>query len=389
VFGSSSVALEIISADGRQARSAWSVFSSYSGDPANAPDGPEVVDLRAISGNRFAVAGRAGASKYAIVRGDGTVESEATHGFLARLFHRFSPTGEIVTKPGSITDAYREPAAPATSIYVEDAFEVLGDGDTIAVGLLDVRGKARLVAQRFDGSPADANDTPGSARIVNGGAELVVRGTAAADRVSVRYHAGAFRVRINDAPPQVFASRDFDRLTIIADGGDDAVDVRLGATDKPASIRGGTGNDRIFADFVTLAIQGDAGDDVIRAGPTRNVGGTEGRIEGGDGRDSLVGSDEIYGGAGDDTLVGTDAYEAVTGFPGHLYGEDGNDRIYGRAGGGRSLYGGNGDDTLVGATTETGFNGGAGVDVAYFTLRRPQFDEFNFNDIERRRQLAI
>lgn len=120
-------------------------------------------------------------------------------------------------------------------------------------------------------------------------------------------------------------------------------------TDNPdVTIHGGGGDDFISArNGTNNRLYGDAGNDTIRG---------DGELYGGDGNDSLFGMGKLYGEAGDDSLSGGGA----------LYGGDGNDVLFlHRKGPGdtRPLYGdgGNGDDILRTNGVPSAYGEGAGT----------------------------
>ena len=83
-------------------------------------------------------------------------------------------------------------------------------------------------------------------------------------------------------------------------------------------------------------------------------------ISGGGGNDTIhgnAGDDVIYGGSGDDTIFG-DAGNDV------IYGGDGNDTLYG-GDGNDTIFGGNGDDTIYSGSGNNFLFGGAGNDLIY------------------------
>lgn len=204
---------------------------------------------------------------------------------------------------------------------------------------------------------------------------LSVNGTAGDDVIDIEWVSdagGSFvRVTVNGvatttAPAGVLPAR----VIVNAAGGNDSVVTRAtgGAFDPiPVEFYGGDGDDRLEADFGTLAFaHGGAGDDTLL---------------GGAGNDSLVGGigdDELSGGAGRDTLDGDDATDFVSG------GGNGDDELYGGAdddtlvggGGDDLLRGQDGDDKLVGdPTAESAWghdvlDGDRGVDTVDYTDRK-------------------
>lgn len=133
---------------------------------------------------------------------------------------------------------------------------------------------------------------------------------------------------------------------ISAGGGDDTIDGGIGSD----TIRGGPGNDYILGKPFGLddpddddIIYGDAGNDVIYG----NGGETDGFSQ--DGDDRLyggAGDDGVFGKRGDDWLFGGSGNDRLGGYYGfdRLYGQDGNDRLIGRHDADR-LHGGAGNDT--------------------------------------------
>jgi Ca2+-binding RTX toxin-like protein len=117
----------------------------------------------------------------------------------------------------------------------------------------------------------------------------------------------------------------------------------------------------------TITINGQAGNDTITVGLPDSPINAELALNGGDGNDTIIGSDGaevISGGNGDDSLSGGGGDDT-------LLGGEGRDRLMGGAGD-DELSGGGGDDTLFGDTGEAiplaeggddTLNGGLGVDI--------------------------
>ncbi|MBK7765952.1 MAG: right-handed parallel beta-helix repeat-containing protein [Sulfuritalea sp.] len=142
--------------------------------------------------------------------------------------------------------------------------------------------------------------------------------------------------------------------TVYGAGGADAITGGAGADD----LYGGTGIDNIA---------GGAGDDLIVAGP-----GAGGTLRGGTGNDRIFGSDDgrdpvvgagaglgdtIYGDAGDDqiwALGGADKVDAGAGAD-FVDAGSGNDIVYGNTGSDR-LYGGRGNDVIYGHGSTVDFD---------------------------------
>lgn len=204
---------------------------------------------------------------------------------------------------------------------------------------------------------------------------------------------------------------------IVADlqGGDDVMDVRYEVPDPtpgdpgddvpalPATLCGGSGNDRIMVDRGAATLYGDgspscpgavpAGDDSLTSGggaDTVDGGAGSDSIDTGDGADTLkggagddvlrggLGSDTMDGGSGDDTSDYGDHTQPVTvnlPFPSGQAGEqdraDGVENVYGGGAGdtinlpgGQAVRadGGGGDDTVVTADGTALVMGGEGAD---------------------------
>ncbi len=175
--------------------------------------------------------------------------------------------------------------------------------------------------------------------------------------------------------------------------------VRIGRTttgpyntgDK-VTVYGGNGSDRISTygrvPFSLVAF-GGAGNDYIAGSPNADLldgGDGNDRILGGDGNDVLLGgagNDRVSGGNGDDTIFGDGyvdpefgVYEVAFGQIGEtvlvsndagagrdtLYGDRGNDTIYG-GDGADSIYGSNGNDILFGDAGNDRLDGGNDDDI--------------------------
>jgi len=125
--------------------------------------------------------------------------------------------------------------------------------------------------------------------------------------------------------------------------GNQGVDWLLGGRGDD-SLSGGTGNsDRLF---------GGQGDDTLDGGTGNNT------IKGGAGDDSIFasnGRDEMHGGKDDDTLKGGQGVDT-------LRGGAGDDSLVGGASNSDRLFGGKGDDTLDGGQGSNRLDGGLGND---------------------------
>ena len=189
---------------------------------------------------------------------------------------------------------------------------------------------------------------------------LVVRGTPYSDVISVDLTPDQQYVRTDvNGVVDYFDANSVAQVSVRSRRGDDVVDV---APTFPIDtlIRGGTGNDTLFAgagrdtvatgtgDSVVYPGTGDdvidcgSGNDTVYAGPGNDT------IWGGSGNDELHaggGSNYVDGGSGDSVLLastGNDTLDAGTGNS-TVYGGSGSDVLIGTGGGYDSLVGGQGD----------------------------------------------
>ncbi|MEV0125086.1 calcium-binding protein [Streptomyces sp. NPDC050703] len=136
----------------------------------------------------------------------------------------------------------------------------------------------------------------------------------------------------------------------------DRIDVFLGdrddtiVTSDPGvnTVRGGSGDDELHA-HTARTVRGDAGDDMVMGLSV---------LDGGDGRDHLMGDDgdqRLWGGRGEDMIEAYGGADLVSAGPGddHVMGGDGRD----------VLLGGTGDDTLKGEGGDDLVDGGPGKDT--------------------------
>jgi Ca2+-binding RTX toxin-like protein len=124
-----------------------------------------------------------------------------------------------------------------------------------------------------------------------------------------------------------------------------------GTTDND-TLSGGGGDDILAGGGGVDAIDGEADNDTIYAGSGNDVA-----VFGGEG------DDKIFGGEGDDTLTGDTL--TVANAAGTAVG-DGNDIIYGGAGDGSdTIYGNGGNDTIYGGAGVDALDGGDGNDTIF------------------------
>ncbi len=194
------------------------------------------------------------------------------------------------------------------------------------------------------------------------------------------------------------------------DGGDgeDEITAINRLTRDAGVVDGGAGNDTIVTKG-NVWVNGGSGDDTIRS-DSENVFVIQrhqgNRIEGGDGNDDIwhrakhgTFTDTIDGGAGDDAIhaeganvlvyggAGNDNLSAysIGGVPVKLFGEEGNDSLYGSVADGEWLDGGAGNDLLVSTYGSSVLTGGKGSDVFRFsaewgTMGHDVITDFTFNE---------
>ncbi len=132
---------------------------------------------------------------------------------------------------------------------------------------------------------------------------------------------------VNTTPAASVAS-----IEVNATGGNDTIDLRQDAGEqkitRPVSIKGGTGDDTIWAGYGNDTVDGEAGKDTIEGLSGNDL------LRGGDGNDTLRGgdgNDRLYGGNDNDNLAGGNGNDG-------LYGGNGADTIRGDSGADRFLY---------------------------------------------------
>jgi Ca2+-binding RTX toxin-like protein len=235
---------------------------------------------------------------------------------------------------------------------------------------------------------------------------LTITGNETADQISVASAANSqVTVTINGSS-QNFALASFTSINIDAKGGSDTVNLSsLTATNRPATIKGGGGNDSLVGGASNDLFDGGLGGDTIKGGGGKDTADYSARtnpvqvglgtlsddgelnekdnvatdietVLGGSGNDTLKGStgdeslvgnggnDSIAANAGNDTLIGNAGLD-------QLYGDVGNDSSLGGEGddyidsylGNDFLDGGSGNDTLNGHLGTDTVNGGAGNDI--------------------------
>ncbi len=283
--------------------------------------------------------------------------------------------------------------------------------------LTDVPGSYTLTVtgagiQNINGSPASGSLTESWVRketptVKLDGTILKVVGTANNDWIQLRQRFG--RISVDDLQilvsgslkPSV-ATTQVTKIEINVASGDDTVRF-LGAEAAgyenvilPTAIRGGAGNDTLYASAGSSTIDGEAGNDTLNGGKANdklNGGAGADTLKGGSGNDSINGGDDsdiLYGDDGNDSLTGGNSNDKLYGDAGNdtlkggngndaLYGGDGNDKLYGDVGE-DILFGGTGKDTLYGGSDADTLYGQGNADTLYGQAGADQLNGGSSND---------
>lgn len=196
---------------------------------------------------------------------------------------------------------------------------------------------------------------------------LSVIGTDRAEKIQLTQKGSRIEVAINGRVQVRYQASTIDSISIDARGGNDIVELR-GRIFIPATIDGGSGNDKIVGGYGHDVILGDAGNDSLYGGRGNDwIDGGAGNdlLRGQEGNDQLfggTGNDRLHGDSGADRLHGGDGNDALYGGSGNdiLFGDDGNDSLHGESGW-DTLFGGIGDDLLVGGGQRDLLDGGLGI----------------------------
>ena len=157
---------------------------------------------------------------------------------------------------------------------------------------------------------------------------LTITGTTGNDNLYVSYQVAGNKINVNDYSG-VIKSFDFGAVTkivVIGKEGNDSLWVNSNLGNKPTSIDGGAGDDRLYTPEGNDTLIGGLGLDVL------NSGGGNDKLDGGDGNDQLNGgngNDTLTGGAGNDTIHGNGGNDSIDGGLGadDMYGDDGTDTV--------------------------------------------------------------
>jgi Ca2+-binding RTX toxin-like protein len=178
-----------------------------------------------------------------------------------------------------------------------------------------------------------SGDDPGPVHLAAGA--LSVTGTDADDVITADSFGGGDEQNLtvarvgDDLLVRTFEASQVNSIDVAALAGDDI--VLLAAGNRPCSISGGDGDDRLGGGGGDDSISGNAGRDRIDGG-----GGND-RVAGNGGRDKLAGGDgddQLFGGSSADWLAGLDGNDTLNGEGGNdvLTGGDGADDVHGNAG---------------------------------------------------------
>ena len=216
---------------------------------------------------------------------------------------------------------------------------------------------------------------------------LQIVGTDRRDKVTVKEKDGQVTVKTNFADEQTFDPNDFDSIEALAFGGKDKVKIDKNL-DKPVTLDGGEGNDKLEGGAAGDKLVGGPGNDKLKGnGGDDSMFGEDGddklngsdgndlldggagndKLKGGDGTDNLLGGgddDKLDGGMDDDVLDGGAGNDVLLGGRGldTMAGGDGNDRMFGN-GEDDALSGGDGDDLVRGNRGHDILRGGNGNDL--------------------------
>jgi hypothetical protein len=189
---------------------------------------------------------------------------------------------------------------------------------------------------------------------------LSIIGTDRAERIQVILKGKRLEIAINGRAQARYEASTINSISIDARGGNDIVEL-IGRIFIPATIDGGSGNDRLVGGYGHDVLLGGDGNDSLFGGRGND------RLEGGAGNDLLrgqEGNDMLFGGDGDDRLFGDAGADWLEGGNGDdfLYGGSGNDMLIGGPGN-DSLFGESGRDTLLGGLGDDLLVGGGQNDI--------------------------
>jgi len=230
----------------------------------------------------------------------------------------------------------------SSAVANNDVFYVMSNGERVTLlnsgGVLDLNEIERINLVAFGGTDTiDLQDLSGTdvkqvaIDLGNGGAggdgafdQIFAAGSAGNNTITVAMAGGA--VTVTGLPEQVTISHadSTDMLVISAGDGNDVVKAAtLPATAMVLAIDGDAGNDVITGNAADNQLNGSEGNDTLIGGggsDTLNGGTDNDRVDGGIGDDILYGfsgDDVILGGLGDDLIVGGWGNDTITGGAGN------------------------------------------------------------------------
>ncbi|MCW2308844.1 calcium-binding protein [Rhodobium gokarnense] len=246
---------------------------------------------------------------------------------------------------------------------------VLGDTveDLALSGSADIDGTGNLNANVLTGNAGanildggDGDDTlsggEGADTLVGGNGHDIV--TYVSADAGVKVHMGDLTFNEGDAAGDSYSGVEEMIGSAFAD--------EIIVVDDNFWLSGGAGNDTLTAVGVSNDVKGGSGDDVIYAGTGNDT------LWGDDGNDILFGyegDDSVMGGLGDDYAIGGVGNDVLSGGEGadELHGHAGADTLYGGAGS-DDLFGDEGDDRIEFGAGDDFALGGAGADTFNGTL---------------------
>ena len=334
------------------------------------PNNPDpfytVSDIVPLSGGKLLLSGSVGGFGGAVrLLADGSIDTTfGDHGGIKVLGGQSSPLDAIVDDAGRIylnglSDVARltpdgQPDPTFGHVYgaggASSERHDVGFQGTVA----GITSNGRLIIAGARGFPADTHDLVILARLTEDDGKtppihidnrvLIVPGTPGDDYIHAEDFNNALTADV-DGLGRAFNLSDVDRISVTGGAGGDLLwmdDVHH----TPCIVKGGDGRDTILGSNVNDTLEGNAQADLITGGLGADL------IIGNGGEDHLYGnggSDHIYGGAGDDILNGNGRNDRLVGGAGadEMHGGGGNDTFIADDGEMDHLFGGAGSDTAI------------------------------------------
>lgn len=269
-----------------------------------------------------------------------------------------------------------DPPIPPPKTYTINVDPNLAHSIVIADDDVLNNGRVRLI---LDGQ-ASSFLNPSDELIINGGSKndsIVIQSLDAAFAAKITVNAGTGNDRVDASAVAVAinvlggAGRD----TLTGGSGADTLlggndDDSLTGNDGDDSLEGDAGSDKLFGGGSKDVLSGGDGNDNLQGqsgNDTISGGVGQDLINGGDDDDSLsgeIGRDTLLGGLGNDTLDGGVENDSLQGQDGNdlLQGDDGNDNLQGQSGK-DTVFGGAGQDSLNGGDGNDSLSGESGRDT--------------------------